>query len=163
MLEIRLQVTPHLLQTVVDLIQVVVQSFHQGLAIEVDPIEEDPDLHYAWLSGLCDGLRQDVRVLVKLMNDKRFRDGLIVVDEAEAEAVLRASSALRIKVQQTLLKNISDAQLENGMVPFEQLGPEEQKGYACFLFLASLQGVLLEAIDPSLRSFMEEGGEAARG
>ena len=44
MLEINLHVTPHLLQTLVSLIKVVVQSFQQGLAVEVEPVDDDADL-----------------------------------------------------------------------------------------------------------------------
>jgi len=156
MLEINLHVTPHLLQTVVSLIKVVVQSFQQGLAVEVEPVDDDADLHYAWISGLCDSLKQDVRHLFKLLNDPRFHEGTLALDISEAEAVLRASAAIRIKIQQTLLDDVPDHQLENGMISFETLPPEQQKGYACFLFLASLQAVILEALDPSLKAFMSE-------
>jgi hypothetical protein len=156
MLEINLHVTPHLLQTVVGLIKLVVQSFQQGLAVCVEPIDEDPDLHYAWIGGLCDSLKQDIRQLFKLLNDSRFHEGTLVLDIPEAEAVLRASAAVRLKIQQTLLSSIPDHQLENGLISFESLPPEQQKGYACYLFLASLQAVILEALDPSLKAFIAE-------
>lgn len=159
MLEINLDVTPHLLQTVVSLIKIVVQSFQQGLAVEVEPVDDDADLHYAWISGLCDSLKQDIRHLFKLLNDSRFQEGVISLDLNEAEAVLRASAAVRIKIQQTLLDDISDHQLENGLVSFDSLPPEQQKGYACYLFLASLQAVILEALDPSLKAFMEDADQ----
>lgn len=111
------------------------------------PSSVDGELHHSWQEDLQLQLDHDLRVLRKLVAASDFGVGVVSLTETSAEAVLRACSALRLKIRETLLGAISDEVLESGSVDFQKLNPLQQQSYGAYAFLAGLQELLVEEMD----------------
>ena len=155
MLEIELDLDPQILAVAIELIFEMTSSVGDSLAVIVEGVDEDPDLEEAWKAGLLEDLKNDMKGLFELLKADSLAQGKLVVSEMDAEAALRASSAVRLKVKSLFLSSICEEALENGTIDFDELEPSQQRGFACYLFLASLQGVILQALDPTLGDLME--------
>lgn len=148
MVNLRLQLAPRSLE--------IFRKMVDALAVSLDgdscsrhhpPQSIDAELHPIWQEELHLQLDDDLRVLRKLVASGDFGVGVVSLTETSAEAVLRACSALRLKVRETLLGAISDDVLESGSVGFEALNPVQQQSYATYAFLAGLQELLVEELD----------------
>lgn len=110
---------------------------------------EDVDLRHAWVADLRTEARDDTAHLRRLLEDERFgRKPLDLADE-EAEAILRACSVVRLRLRETGLSRLADEELEAGEIPMARLPAEERRIYACYLFLAGLQTILIARLDPA--------------
>jgi len=113
-------------------------------------IDEDPDLAAAWREGLLEALREDCAHLLSIIENHDFGQGVIAIDDQQADATLRACSAIRLKIQQTFLQDIPSEALETGEIDFYALKPDTQKVFACYVFLASWQEMLLAEMYPHI-------------
>jgi ATP-dependent Clp protease adaptor protein ClpS len=86
----------------------------------------------------------DLRTLLALFKPNFPKTGVITVRGNKALAVLRACSFLRIEIRKKDLSAMSDAAMEagEGMDPKTCTG-ENHRGVMCYLFLATVQQVLL--------------------
>ena len=75
---------------------------------------------------------------------------MVAFDRDNAEPVLRACAALRLRLRNTLLASIPDDALEALEASSSLGGLDElsQKAFACFLFLDELQKIILKYLDP---------------
>lgn len=129
------------------------EQLAQGLQLQLainlhGPDDSDPVLLEAWRDGLIEGLRSDVVCLLDVIGDLLAGENPIIVEEADAMQLLRAASAMRLRLKELYLASVSDALLEAGDVDFHQLEPERQQAYAAYLLLAALQEQLIAQIDP---------------
>ncbi len=149
MIKIDLCLEPSLVYAMRELVQDVRRDLGQNLAIDTALPEDDPDLVEAWKSELTETLREDCDFLLSTIQRKDFGQGELQLEETTAEGLIRACSAIRLKIRETLLREITDESLENGEFALPDLSFDQQRGYLCYLFLAGLQSEILLEMDPS--------------
>lgn len=135
-----------------ELVGTLVSVLTEDEPLASDIPQEDMELADAWEDGLSERLQDDCHRLLELMNDARLGKDSFNLDINKAESILRASSAIRLKIRASLLEDIPAGELEGGSVDLDVLSPGEQGAYLCYLFLASLQDLIISQLDPSLET-----------
>lgn len=153
--ELDFQLSSTSLRTIRTIVEVTIRSLKDGAVIQPLLPEIDPEFVQAWQAAQAEHLRADCCVLIELFHRPEFGKGKLQLSDVMAEGVLRAASALRLQMQQTVLRKISAAELESGDVDFYQLQPLTQQAYGCYIFLASLQESLVLAMEPSIGHYYD--------
>jgi hypothetical protein len=132
-----------------DVIRLVTVELEPELAVEVKLPEADRELQDGWESDLLAGQRSDLRQLLALFDKEFFSSGVILFDRENCEPMLRACAALRLRLRATQLEAVSDECLESGEIPFGTLSEDEIRAFATYVFLATLQEILIKNLDPN--------------
>lgn len=147
MSRIELKVNHELVAPLLEFIKPVLEILEKDAALALPVIDDDDELAEIWRSGLIDTQVDDCRFLVGLF-DQRFRDaGALVIDLEEGDRILRAASAIRLKVHEKFLGGIPDDALESGEFDFATLSDSERSGFEAYLFFASLQEIVIRYLD----------------
>ncbi len=109
----------------------------------------DDELAEPWRAELLAGQTSDLGVLLGLFGADFFAHGVIALDAANAEAVLRASAALRLRLRETRLRGLEDESLEAGEIDVDELPEAQRRAFAAYIFLATLQEVVIQHLDPT--------------
>ena len=146
--EVRLSIAA--VAPLLDLIKTVADELREHVAVPVALTGADTDFADLWREDLLQSQRDDCDRMFSLFDQEFFSEGVIGLDRDNAEAVLRASAALRLRFRSTRLHRISDEALEaleadNGLSGLDEA---EKKGFACFVFLDELQKIILKYLDP---------------
>ena len=120
------------------------------LAIGLTVPGDDADLKDAWESELLAGQSGDIRQLIGMFDRDFFATGSIAFDPTNCEPILRACSALRLRLREAYLKQVGDESLESNEVPLAEMPEEQRKAYAAYIFLATLQELLVHHLDPNV-------------
>jgi hypothetical protein len=110
----------------------------------------DAELREAWEGELLSAQGGDVRALLALFNDEFFQDGVVAFDADNAETVLRACAAVRLRVRETALATLGDEALEAGDVDLAPLGERTRRALMCYLFLATVQELIIRHLDEAI-------------
>ncbi len=110
----------------------------------------DPEFKSAWTADLLAGQVGDVRVFLGLFDGEFFSEGVIGLDEDNAEPIVRACAAIRLKLRELYLKDFGDETLETGDVNVMQLDEAVRKAFMAYLFLATLQELIIQHLDSSI-------------
>jgi hypothetical protein len=81
----------------------------------------------------------------------------VVFDEENSEPALRACSAVRLRLREEYLKEVSDEKLETGDVEIEQLPEAVRKFFMAYIFLATLQELIIQNLDTAEGEFESDG------
>ena len=127
-----------------DFIKPVLATLAQETAFPPDMAPADRDLAGLWREGLIHTQREDCDRLMGLFDAEFFESGRIALTEENGDAVLRAASAIRLKLRETSLAGVSDAMLEGGEVNLGALDEVERTGFGAYLFLATLQEIIIK-------------------
>jgi hypothetical protein len=133
-----------------DVIKTAADELDGRLALDVPPPGEDGEFHDDWEKELAGGQESDIGVLLSLFGSEFFQSGVIELDATNCEPVLRACSALRLHLREAHLKPIGDEHLESGDVALEEMPDEQRKAFAAYVFLATLQELLVLHLDPTI-------------
>lgn len=148
MLRLNFQMDRQVVTFMLELVMTVCESL-DAHPPDVDVLgEDDPELQEALTADLREGLREDCELLLGILQDPALDDGEIHLPEEHAEAAIRASSAVRLRLRESSLKDVTNEHLERGQVDLLNLPMDQQKAYACYVFLAGLQTLFVEALDP---------------
>lgn len=133
-----------------DLIKAVADELRTTLAVPLVLSEADAELAAVWSDDLLESQRDDCDRLFSLFDQEFFSEGVVAFDRDNAEPVLRACAALRLRFRETRLAAIPDDTLEalEASTTMGELGEPEQKAFACFMFLDELQKIILKYLDP---------------
>lgn len=147
--EIQFRISPVFLVTFTELVETLTRQVGLQLAVQVNgPEDEDEIMLEAWRDSLIHSVREDCEKLLSLFKDTGFGQQNVIISEEVALGILRACSAVRLKIQQLFLKKFDESELEEGNLDFHQLDPDTQQVYACYVFLAGLQETLVQEIEP---------------
>lgn len=149
MVKIDLSVDAHMLVAILEMVHTVVESVSGAIMVSLPFPEDDPDLREAWERDLTEALGRDCDFLVDVLHNNKFGKGELVLDDETAEGVLRACAAIRIKLRESALQRMSDRTLESGDIDILTLPLEQQRAFACYLFLAGLQSLIIRELDPA--------------
>jgi hypothetical protein len=110
----------------------------------------DADFRDEWKNELLEGQHEEMHALLGLFNSDFFINGVVAFDEDNAEVIVRACSALRLRLRRHDLKVLDDEQLESGGVELENLPEPLQKPYMCYVFLGTIQELIIQHLDSAI-------------
>lgn len=139
-----------------DAVKAVADALQGKLAAPLDIGEVDADMREFWRDELIGAQNTDIARLLALFDKEFFANGVVVFDADNAEPVIRACAALRLRLREENLKSVPDEALEDGEVEVEQLAEPVRKSFMCYLFLATLQELIIQHLDTLSE---EEDGE----
>jgi hypothetical protein len=147
MKRIEIKLSQPVVAPLLDFIKTIADDLRGDLVIEPQFPDSDPQLQEGWREELVGAQREDSEIFMGLFDRNFFESGNIVITQENADGILRAAAAMRLKLRLNFLKEVSDEVLERGDVPFELLAPPEQQAYACYLFLATIQEIVIQHLD----------------
>jgi hypothetical protein len=133
-----------------DVIKGMADGLRLHLAAPLGLGDLDAEFDAAWTSELLDAQNVDVQALLAMFNDEFFADGVIAFDEDNAEQIVRATAAVRLRLREHYLKPLGDEALESGNVELESLAEPLRKAFMCYLFLATIQELIIQHLDASI-------------
>jgi hypothetical protein len=133
-----------------DIIKGLTGDLNKAPVVESAPLDPDNDLREAWATDLIAGQSADLAILLSLFGDEFFADGVVRFDARNAEAIARACSAVRLRLRERYLKPVGDEALEAGEVEIAQLAEPLRKAFMCYLFLATIQELIIQHLDESI-------------
>lgn len=133
-----------------DVIKVAADELEPTLAIDAPIPEQELEFADEWKKDLLKGQGDDIKVLLALFDTDFFASGVIAFDPTNCEPILRACSALRLRLRDAHLKSLGDENLETGEIPLEEMADEQRKAFAAYVFLATLQELLVQHLDPTV-------------
>jgi hypothetical protein len=110
----------------------------------------DQDFRGAWIGDLLDSQNVDLRALLSLFDGEFFTEGVVAFDETNAEPIVRACTAFRLQLRERRLKTLSDEALETGDVEMAGLEEPVRKAFMCYLFLATVQELIIQHLDSTI-------------
>lgn len=143
MIELELQLSPFLRDAAVPLLEAVIIELSGKDSLDEQryaPPPDDVELRETWLENLREDHHSDLAAARRLVAHSAFGSGEPVQIEAEeAESALRGLTAARLRIHRKHLADVPDAALEEGELEFEDLLPDQQKGYLGYLVSAAIQ------------------------
>lgn len=133
-----------------DVIKELAAHLRRGLAAPLAVPDLDADFRAAWEEELLNGQRTEVDALLALFNEDFFREGVVAFDEDNAEVILRACAAVRLQLRERYLKPLGDEVLEGGDIEPMALDDRLRKAFMCYLFLATIQELIIQHLDESI-------------
>lgn len=146
--DISLKMHPGLIAVLNDFVSSCANSLiEKGLAQSVQTPEDDDDLAETWYEHLREAMRRDCQQILKLIRAPEFGRGPVSVSEEEMYGILRACSAVRLRLRETSLSKIPDEALENGDLSMDIVDMDLRRALSAYVFLAYLQESIVEALD----------------
>jgi len=132
-----------------DVIKGAADDLRPVLAVAPRIPDQDEDFSGEWKRELLEGQNSDISIFLSLFGTEFFISGMVPLDSNNREAILRACSAVRLRLREKHLKNIRDEVLESGGAPFDDLTDVQHKAFAAYVFLATLQELIVQHLDPN--------------
>lgn len=133
-----------------DVIKVAGDSLEAELAASLPMEDIDPEVRESWKKELIEGQNADVHTLLALFDREFFSSGVIAFDGDNAEAIIRACSSVRLRLRSKYINDLPDELLESGDVELEALPEPERKAFMCYLFLATIQELIIQHLDSTI-------------
>lgn len=133
-----------------DVIKELADGLRKNLAAPLALSGLDAEFHDSWVGELLSAQNDDVHTLLALFDDEFFREGVVAFDEENAECIVRASAAVRLRLRERYLKPLGDETLESGDVDLTTLEEPLRKAFMCYLFLATVQELIIQHLDSSI-------------
>lgn len=133
-----------------DVIKELADNLRKNLAAPLALKDLEPDFLESWTEELLSTQNEEVRTLLALFDDNFFSEGVVAFDEENAEVIVRASAAVRLRLRENYLKPIGDELLESGDVDLTALDEPLRKAFMCYLFLATIQELIIQHLDESI-------------
>ena len=133
-----------------DVIKGLADGLRKNLAAPLGLGDLDAEFGAAWTSELLETQTADVQALLAMFNDEFFAEGVIAFDEDNAEQIIRATAAVRLRLREQYLKSLGDEALESGNVELETLAEPLRRAFMCYLFLATIQELIIQHLDSSI-------------
>ncbi len=131
-----------------DVIKSAADDLESRLAIDAAVPEPEQEFIDEWRGELLAGQTSDIRQLLTLFGSDFFTTGAIEIDPNSCESILRACSALRLRLREARLKLLGDEILESGEVLLDEIPEPERRVFAAYVFLATLQELIIQHLDP---------------
>ena len=91
-----------------DVIKQLAGGLGQKLAAPQELGDIDGEFRDAWVGELLVGQSADVQALLALFDDDFFSEGVVAFDEDNAEPIVRACAAVRLRLREVYLKGLGD-------------------------------------------------------
>ncbi|MSU69395.1 MAG: hypothetical protein EXS39_01160 [Opitutaceae bacterium] len=150
MKRIELKLSLPVVAPLLDVIKAAADTLERQLAVPAPLVELDPEFRATWTAELVAAQNEDVRTMLGLFDREFFSSGEIGFDENNAEAIVRACSAVRLRLRAGFLTGLDDETLESGDVDLAQLDKDVRRAFMCYLFLATIQELIIQHLDSSI-------------
>jgi hypothetical protein len=155
MIDLQLDIPSEVLAEVLIALKNQMEDFAEELPLKRPPAPGEPETPDADLEEVIEAdLRHRLSVDCALLSTTlvELHDGAhrLQVDETTAEGLLRASSAIRLGLRRTSLRNIPDEALEGAPLLAHMIQQSQQEAFMVYCFLAALQSIIIEALDPEI-------------
>lgn len=118
--------------------------------LAIDPQVPDAEFTDSWKKELLAGQASDLAVLLGLFDSGFFATGVIALDPDNAEQILRACAAIRLKLRDNFFKDLEEEHLEAGDIDVDDFAEPLRRAFAAYVFLATLQEVIVQHLDPTV-------------
>jgi hypothetical protein len=158
----QIEITLHLpsVAPLLDVVKEVADSLGAELAVPLGLGEIDAGLREVWRAELLATQQAETRRLLSLFDRQFFESGKIIVDEQNAEAVLRACAALCHPLHRRLGTVLPEQFLAEN-VKVDQLGEPVRRALLCYDFLTKLQQIVLCHLAPEIMGARGPAGPRA--
>lgn len=133
-----------------DVIKGLADDLRRNLAAPIALKDLETEFHASWVDELLLAQNGEVGTLLGLFDDEFFREGVVAFDEENAEVIVRACAAVRLRLREKYLKPMGDETLESGEVDLMSLDEPLRKAFMCYLFLATIQELIIQHLDESI-------------
>lgn len=133
-----------------DVIRELAEGLRQHLAAPATLPDIDDEFRAAWTAELLAGQTDEIEALLGLFNEEFFTEGMVAFDEDNAETILRACAAVRLRLREHFLKPMGDEALETGEVDMMTLEEPLRRAFMCYLFLATVQELIIQHLDSTI-------------
>jgi hypothetical protein len=144
-LEVRLNLS--VVAPLLDAVKTVSEALSDQLAAPLELGEVDEDLRGFWREELVSEQNGDIGRLLGLFGEEFFATGIVTLDSDNAEPIIRACAAVRLRLRSEYLGTLPDEMLETGDVRVEELPENVRNFFLCYLFLATLQELIIQHLD----------------
>jgi len=132
-----------------DVIKGAADDLGPALAVAPRVPDLDEDFSGEWKRELLAGQNSDIAAFLALFGPEFFISGMVPLDATNREAILRACSAVRLRLREKHLKSLGDEALESGEAPVTEMPELQHKAFAAYVFLATLQELIVQHLDPN--------------
>jgi hypothetical protein len=148
-IEVRLSLA--IVAPLLDVIKTLAQDLKSAPAVAPEALPHgDPELNESWTESLLQTQRDDLEVMMALFGEEFFSEGIVFFDAVNGEAIARACSAVRLRLRERFLAPLGDEALEVGDVDLDSLAEPVRKAFMCYLFLATIQELIIQHLDESI-------------
>ncbi|MDR1279913.1 MAG: hypothetical protein LBK99_03715 [Opitutaceae bacterium] len=133
-----------------DVIKAASDTLQNELASGLTLADVDPLFRDDWREELQAAQNEELRTLLSLFDSEFFTNGVVAFDNNNAEIISKACSAVRLRLREKFLKNLADDDLEGGGVDPETLDESTHKAFMCYLFLATVQELIIQHLDGAI-------------
>jgi hypothetical protein len=150
MKRIEVKLSLQVVAPLLDVIKELAGGLRARLAAPMAMGDLEPEFAEAWSADLLAAQAADIEVLLGLFGESFFSESVIGLDATNAEPVLRGCAAVRLRLREKYLKEFGDEALETSDVELAQLDEPVRKAFMCYLFLATLQELIIQHLDPTI-------------
>jgi len=100
-----------------------------------------------WAGDLLAAQNRDVDTFLALFGEEFFSEGAVYLNNGNAEAIVRACSAVRLCLRERFLQSVGDEALESGDIEMARLDDPTRQAFMCYLFLATMQELIIQQLD----------------
>jgi hypothetical protein len=133
-----------------DLIKASADVLAAHLAAPLTLGDVDSEMREEWREALLAQQQAELHALLALFNSDFFADSTVAFDEDNAEVIIRACAAVRLRLRMHDLSGLDDEDLESGSVEIERLPELQRTPFMCYLFLATLQELIIQHLDDAI-------------
>ncbi len=133
-----------------DVIKDAADDLQPALAVAPQVPDHDAEFSDGWKRELLQGQNSDISVFLALFGSEFFITGVVPLDPTNSEAILRSCSAVRLRLRAKHLQPLGDEALESGDVPLDAMPDTQRKAFAAYVFLATLQELIVQHLDPTV-------------
>jgi hypothetical protein len=133
-----------------DVVRELAGGLGKSLAAPLAIADLDEEFKTTWSDELLAAQGADVQTLLALFDDEFFTEGVVAFDEDNAEPILRACAAVRLRLRERLLKPLGDEVLESGEVDLAALEEPLRRAFMCYLFLATVQELIIQHLESGI-------------
>ena len=133
-----------------DAIKEAADDLRPELAVASPPPDADQEFTDGWKRELLEAQNSDIGAFLALFDSEFFATGVLPLDPTNSEAILRACSAVRLRLHAKHLQSLGDEVLESGEVPFDEMAGAQRRAFAAYVFLATLQELIVQHLDPTV-------------
>ena len=133
-----------------DVIKDAADDLRPVLAVPPQVPDHDAEFAGVWQQELLEGQTDDIAIFLGLFGADFFVTGVLPLDPTNSEAILRACSAVRLRLRAKHLQPLGDEALESNEVPLDEMPDTQRRAFAAYVFLATLQELIVQHLDPTV-------------
>lgn len=134
-----------------DAIKDAADDLRPTLAVTPQVPEHEEEFAAGWKRELLQSQNDDIAIFLGLFGSEFFLTGIVPLDPTNSEAIIRACSAVRLRLRAKHLQSLGDETLESGGIPLEEMPETQSRAFAAYLFLATLQELIVQHLDPTVQ------------